>query len=251
MFNNILVSKKQDTFYVNYYKFFFDKYDLIFLIKQFVKSQDKRVKNLLYDLCINISPFYRFIYFCKSIWYVIKDIISTIKNKKLTYHQYYLHRLLDKLKSFYEKFINIYYKIKNLILRKRPIDLLRKILNKPVFSEYDWNNCICFLSYIKDNKKRTFSLCPINYEYIEEYSLLSSKEQQQLFNLAKFYAENQSYDTTKINNRLTTNSFNPYTKMLIVPAMYMLYKLNKKTLYYLLKQSDLIKRSLRDVGIHI
>lgn len=244
MFNKVLVSKKQDTFYVNYYKFFFDKRDFVFLIKQFVKSKDKRVKNLLYDLCINISPFYKFIYYCKDIWYLIQDIISTIKNKKLTYHQYYLHRLLDKLKSFYEKFINIYYKIKNLILRKRPIDHLRKILNKSVFSEYDWNNCIYFLSYIKDKQKRAFSLCPINYEYIYEYYLLTQNEQKQLFNLAEFYVKNQSYNTVQINNRLTTNSFNPFNDMLIVPAMYMLYKQDKKTLYNLLNQNDLIKRSL-------
>lgn len=244
LFNNIIILKNQDTLCISYYRFFFDKYDLIFLIKQFLKAQDKRLKRLLYDLCINISLMNKFIYYYNYIWYIIKDIISTIKKKELTYQQYYLYSLWNKLKEFSEKIINNYYKIKNLILRKRPIDLLRKILNKPVFSEYDWNNCIYFLSYIKDNKKRTFSLCPINYEYIEEYSLLSSKEQQQLFNLAEFYVENQSYNTVQINNRLTTNSFNPFSNMLIVPAMFFLYKQDEKVLRNLIGKNDLIKRSL-------
>ena len=244
LFNNVIILKNQAPLYVSYYRFFFDKHDLAFLIKQFIKSQDKMVKKLLYDLFINTSFLNKIIYYVSYIWYIIKDVKHAIKNKKLTYHQYHLHSLWDKLKILFNKNRNIYYQIKNLILRKRPIDLLRKILNKPVFSEYDWNNCIYFLSYIKDNKKRTFSLCPINYEYIEEYSLLSSKEQQQLFNLAKFYAENQSYDTTKINNRLTTNSFNPYANMLIVPAMFFLYMQDEKVLRNLIGKNDLIKRSL-------
>lgn len=242
IFNNILISSNQDVFYVNYYKFFFDKRDLMFLIKQFLKVQDKKVKKLLYDLCINLSPIYKFIYYCNYTLYLIKDVICIIKNKKVTHYQHYLYPLWNNLKSYYKKVINN--KIKNKILRKRPIDFLRKILNKTAFSEYDWNNCIYYLSYLKDNEKMAFSFCPISYEYIDEYYLLNSKEQQQLFNLAEFYVENQSYDTTKINNRLTTNSFNPYANMLIVPAMYLLYKQSQKTLYNLLNKTDLIKRSL-------
>ncbi len=244
LFNNVIILKNQDPLYVSYYRFFFDKQDLVFLIKQFIKLQDKKVKKLLYDLLINTSSMNKIIYYVSYIWYIIKDIKNAIKNKKLTYHQYYLHRLLDKLKSFYEKFINIYYKIKNLILRKRPIDRLRKILNKSVFSEYDWNNCIYSLSYIKDNQKRAFSLCPINYEYIDEYYLLTQNEQKQLFNLAEFYVKNQSYNIVQINNRLTTNSFNPFTNMLIVPAMFFLYKQDEKVLRNLIGKNDLIKRSL-------
>ena len=81
LFNNIMRLKNEDTLYVGYYRFFFDKHDLIFLINQFLKTQNKTLKRLLYDLCINISPFYKFIYYCKDIWYLIQDILSTIKNK--------------------------------------------------------------------------------------------------------------------------------------------------------------------------
>ena len=244
LFNKVIILKNKDPLYVGYYRFFFDKHDLVFLIKQFIESQDKKVKRLLYDLLINTSSMNKIIYYVNYIWYIIKDIKHAIKNKELTYHQYHLHSLWDKLKTFSEKILNNYYKTRNLILRKRPIDLLRKILNKTAFSEHDWNNCIYFLSYIKDNHKRSFSFCPISYEYIEEYYLLSPKEQSQLLYLAEFYVKNQSYNTVQINNRLTTNSFNPFANMLIVPAMYFLYKQDEKVLNNLIRQNDLIKRSL-------
>ncbi len=243
IFNHILLFRSQDICYVYYYNFF-DKHDLIFIIKQLVKSEDKRIRKFIYDLCIHISPFYKYISYYSIIKSLINDIIDFIKNKKLTYQQYRLYRLWEKLKTLNCEIKNIYCKLKNRILRTRPIDLLRNILNKTTFNENDWNNCIYYLSYIKNNEKMTFNFCPINYEYIDEFNLLSQKEQKQLFNLAEFYVGNQSYNTVQINNRLTTTSLYPFSDMLIVPGMYILYKQNEKKLYNLLNQKDLIKRSL-------
>ncbi len=241
IFNNLLISQDKYIYPAGYYENFFDKQDLMFLIGQFNKSKNKNIKKLLFDLCRCKFPFYKYIV---NINWLTKDIIYFIKNRKLIIEQYHLYSVINKLKKFYHKIKNVCLKTRTFIFKKRPIDFVRKILSKDVFLENDWNDCIYYLLQINNPQEKKFSFCPIDCEYTDGCYILTPKEKKQLFDLAKFYVENQLYDAAKINNRLTTNSFTPLENMLIVPAIYMLYKKDEKKLRDLLYQDEIIKKSL-------
>lgn len=235
-----------DKLYVSHYCFFFNYNDTPFLFNQLFGTDDKNFKNFIYSL-IKItsvfSPIYRKIEYFKDI---IKDVLTSLKNREITYHEYTLKNFIHKIEISFNNIKNIFRNFYFKISKKRPIDNLRKILNKkPVnYVCIDWNNSIWNLSYIKNNKNKTFSICPLDIEYTKEYNLLNKNEQDSLLDLAKFYIQNNAYNKDLINNRLTTNSFKPFSDMLIAPAIYMVYKLDKNFLNKIILENDLLKRSL-------
>lgn len=242
-FNKIL-SKNTDELYIGYYRFFFNYKDKVFLLKQFFKAKNKNFKNFILSLLVNTSILSSVFYsgqYLKRLW---KDILTVVKNRKLTYYEYTLHDITDKIGTIIKSLRQNYYSLNHLIRKERPIDCLKKILNKSNYICSDWHNAIYYLSYIKNNENAAFSLCPLNIEYTEEYHLLTKNEKDKLLNLAESYIQNNIYEKTLINNRLTTNSFKPFYDMLIAPAIYMVYKTDKSFLNNLILKSDLLKRSL-------
>ena len=242
-FNKIL-SKNTDELYLGYYKFFFNYKDTAFLLKQFFKTSNKNFKNFILSLLVNTSLLSLFFYSKQYLERLWKDILTVVKNRKLTYYEYTLYDITEKINTIVKSIRQEYYNISHLIRRKRPIDCLKKILDKKNYICSDWYNAIYYLSYTKNNKNAAFSICPLNIDYTEEYHLLPKNKKDNLLNLAKFYIQNNIYEKTLINNRLTTNSFKPFQDMLIGPAMYMVYKTDKPFLNNLVLKNDLLKRSL-------
>lgn len=218
--------------------------DAFFLFKYLIKTKDSNFKDFLFFTFRNNSSFNFIIVTYNKIKQLRKDIFSVIQNRKLTYDEYLLMDYIDNLRIIVKKVKQNFQTFKFFITKNRPIDRIRKVLNKDFYICTDWNNAIYYLSFIKNNKNKGFSICPLNIESTEEFSFLNKFERSKLFDLAKYYIQNKKYNEFEIKEWLTTTSFKPFMEMLIAPAMYLTYKNDIDFLRNLTLNSNLVDKCL-------
>lgn len=241
--------KKDEDLHVGYYRFFFDKKDTLFLLKLYFEINDRKTKHLIKGIflcCSVFSPLYFLYHKSKDFWEnIFIDIFSALKNGELTYKEYRLESLIDKIVEPLKKIAEQCEEGYCFLLRKHPIDRINKTTGN--FEKNpnvkDWANILYALSFIRKEKKFYLNVVPIDIEEMQGYSKLSIGQRKILIEIATFYLKNHKVEEHKKKERLTTNTLHLFEDLLLVPAMFLLYKKDRLSLDNIIKNNGLIEKS--------
>lgn len=236
-----------DKFYLGYYRWFFDKKDTIFLLKQYLKIKNTECKKFMWEIFLYCSILSIITVNITRAKYYIKEIIQAIKKRKITYHEWHLKNLTDKVEGFFD---NIKDKISytyRQISGRTPIGGIRKEIKNFLKSKnaVAWNNIIYALNFIKNDGKTYNYSIPINIELMDGWQLFTQKEKEILIEIAAYNLENKEVsDKTKIE-KLTTNTIYPFQELLFAPALGLLLNNDVEKFNSLINNNtNIIKKSL-------